>query len=183
MPDMLDGMDGVIRLTGQLDPRDSWKATRCSLAQAAEVIHTRSALLVMREAFYGATRFEEFVERTGLSEPVASARLRELVDAGMLRREPYRDPGARTRYGYALTPMGTDFLPALVALMQWGDRWLQPDGGPITLRHDECGAAVTAELRCAEGHAVDKLSAARRQARTALTSGAGRSAFRSVPRE
>jgi DNA-binding HxlR family transcriptional regulator len=151
----------VIRMTGKLEPRDSWKATRCSLARAADVIHTRSALLVLREAFYGATRFEEFVELTGLSEPVAAARLRELVDAGLLRREPYRDPGARTRHGYALTPMGADFLPALVALMQWGDRWLQSDGGPIALGHDGCGAAVTAELRCAKGHAVDELAAVR----------------------
>jgi DNA-binding HxlR family transcriptional regulator len=156
-------VNDVIRLTGKLEPRDSWKATHCSLAQAADVIHTRSALLVLREAFYGATRFEEFVERTGLSEPVAAARLRELVDAGMLRREPYRDPGARTRDGYALTPMGADFLPALVAFMQWGDRWLQPDGGPIALSHDGCGAAVTAELRCRKGHVVDALSAARRK--------------------
>jgi DNA-binding HxlR family transcriptional regulator len=155
-------MSAVIRLTGDLEPRDSWRATRCSLAKAAEVVHTRSAMLVMREAFYGATRFEEFTERTGLSEPVAAARLRELVDAGMLRREPYRDPGARTRQGYALTAMGADFLPALVALMQWGDRWLQPDGGPIELQHDGCGEPVSAELRCEHGHAVGGLSAVRR---------------------
>lgn len=155
-------VSSVIRLTGDLDPRGSWPAKQCSLAKTAEVIHTRSALLVMREAFYGATRFEEFVERAGLSEPVTAERLRELVEAGLLRREPYRDPGARTRYGYALTPMGTDFLPALIALMQWGDRWLQPDGGPIELRHDGCGEPVAAELRCASGHAVHDVSAVRR---------------------
>ncbi len=155
-------MSAVIRLTGELEPRDSWQATRCSLAKAAELVHTRSAMLVMREAFYGATRFEEFTDRTGLSEPVAAARLRELVDAGMLRREPYRDPGARTRDGYALTEMGADFRPAAVALMQWGDRWLQPDGGPIELLHDGCGAPVSAELRCAQGHPVGDLSAVRR---------------------
>jgi len=154
-------MSGVIRMTGELEPRGSWQATRCSLGKAAEVVHTRSALLVMREAFYGATRFEEFAERTGLSEPVTAARLRELADAGMLRREPYRDPGVRTRQGYALTPMGADFLPAFVALMQWGDRWLQPDGGPVELRHDGCGAPVVAGLHCAAGHTVGELSAAR----------------------
>ncbi len=155
-------MSGAIRLTGELEPRDSWQATRCSLAKAAEVVHTRSALLVLREAFYGATRFEEFTERTGLSEPVAAARLRELVEAGLLRREPYREPGTRTRHGYALTEMGADFRPALVALMQWGDRWLQSDGGPIELRHDGCGEPVSAQLRCAHGHPVDDLSAVRR---------------------
>jgi DNA-binding HxlR family transcriptional regulator len=159
-------VNGVIRMTGELEPRGSWQANRCSLAKTAEVIHTRSALLVMREAFYGATRFEEFAERAGLSEPVTADRLRELVEAGLLRREPYRDPGARTRYGYALTPMGADFLPVLVALMQWGDRWLQADGGPIELRHDACGEPVGAELRCAAGHRVDEVSAVRRHAGT-----------------
>jgi DNA-binding HxlR family transcriptional regulator len=159
MSDTLASMNGTIRMTGELEPRSSWTATRCSLAKAAEIVHTRAALLVMREAFYGATRFEEFAERTGLSEPVMAARLRELVGAGLLRREPYQDPGARTRQGYALTEMGADFLPALVALMQWGDRWLQPDGAPIELRHDGCGGLVSAELRCANGHAGDELSA------------------------
>jgi DNA-binding HxlR family transcriptional regulator len=163
---MSDRMGSVtstqIRMTGALDPREAWTANRCSLARAAEVVHTRSALLVLREAFYGATRFEEFVQRTGLSEPVTAARLRELVEVGMLRRESYRDPGARTRQGYALTPMGSDFLPSLVALMQWGDRWLQPDGGPIELRHEGCGSPVRVELRCSDGHVVDDLAASLR---------------------
>ncbi len=54
-------------MTGVLEPRSSWTATRCSLAKALEIVHTRSAMLVLREAFYGATRFDEFTERTGLS--------------------------------------------------------------------------------------------------------------------
>ncbi len=154
-------MPAEIRLLGELEPRRSWRASRCSIAKAAEVVHTRSALLVLREAFYGASRFEEFVERTGLSEPVAATRLRELVDAGLLERRPYREPGRRTRDGYVLTSMGADFRTPLFALMQWGDRWLQPDGGPIELRHDGCGAAVSVELRCERGHTVEALAAAR----------------------
>jgi DNA-binding HxlR family transcriptional regulator len=156
----------TIRMTGALEPRSGWTATRCSLAKTLEVVHTRSALLVLREAFYGATRFDEFTGRTGLSEPVTSARLRELVAAGLLRREPYRDPGARTRQAYRLTEMGAELLPALVALMQWGDRWLQPGGqAPIELHHehDGCGGRVHAELRCEHGHGVgaDELAAVR----------------------
>jgi DNA-binding HxlR family transcriptional regulator len=158
------GMENTIRMTGVLEPRSSWTATRCSLAKTLDVVHTRSAMLVLREAFYGASRFDEFAERTGLSEPITSARLRELVQAGLLRREPYQEPGARTRQLYRLTEMGADFLPALVALMQWGDRWLQPDGrAPIELHHEECGGRVGAELRCEHDHAVgaDELAAAR----------------------
>ena len=59
-------------------------------------------------------------------------------------------PGQRTRSEYRLTEKGADFFPVLVALMEWGDRWLRPAG--VELRHHRCGAAVHTELRCAEGH-------------------------------
>ena len=122
------------------------------MARALDVVSSRSALLILREAFYGATRFDEFAERVGISEPVAAARLRELVDDGLLAREPYREPGQRTRMGYRLTDKGVELLPVLVALMQWGDRWLAPDGPPVVLQHSGCGQPVRAELRCAAGH-------------------------------
>ncbi len=108
----------------------------------------------MREAFYGTTRFDDFAERVGLSDPVTAARLRELVDEGLLEREDYREPGQRTRQRYRLTQKGADLFPALVALMQWGDRW-ENDGGGVELRHRDCGAKVGVELRCAAGHEVE----------------------------
>ena len=86
---------------------------------------------------------------------MAAARLRELVDAGLLARVPYQDPGQRSRLGYELTEQGADLFPTLVALMQWGDRWLAPNGGPVVLAHHRCGAPVRAELHCANGHAVE----------------------------
>src|ERR1700738_1362849 len=144
-------MATALALTGRLDPRSAWQATDCSIALALDVVSTRSGFLLLREAFYGATRFEEFADRAGISEPVAAARLRELVAHGLLERVPYREPGQRTRDGYRLTEMGQDLLPALVALMQWGDRWLHDKGGPMELRHRGCGARVQAELRCSGG--------------------------------
>lgn len=143
----------TVRMTGALEPRDGWTADRCSIAAALDVVSTRAAFLLLREAFYGATRFDEFVRRTGVSEPVAAARLRELVDEGLLAREDYRDPGQRTRRGYRLTDKGAELLPALVALMAWGDRWANR-GARVELRHHDCGAPVGVELRCREGHAV-----------------------------
>ena len=67
---------------------------------------------------------------------------------------PQRPTGKRTRQRYRLTEKGSDLLPALVALMQWGDRW-ENDGGGVELRHQGCGAKVGVELRCADGHALD----------------------------
>jgi DNA-binding HxlR family transcriptional regulator len=140
----------TVRLTGPLDPREGWAATRCPIARAMEAVGTRSAFLLLREAFYGTTRFDDFAERVGISQPVAAARLKELVDEGLLEREPYQRPGQRTRMQYRLTDKGADLFPALAALMQWGDRWLGPSG--VELRHRDCGAEVQAELRCTEGH-------------------------------
>ena len=144
----------VVRMTGPLDPRGQWTASMCSMARALDVVSSRSAMLILREAFYGTSRFDDFAGRVGISEPVAAARLRELVDEGLLSREPYREPGQRTRMAYRLTDKGADLFPVLVALMQWGDRWLAPSGPPVVLRHRDCGEAVRAEVRCAAGHQV-----------------------------
>src|SRR5450755_5151541 len=145
-------MENTLQLTGALDPRASWTADRCSIARALEIVSTRSAFLILREAFYGTTRFDDFAARARISEPVAAARLRELVQEGLLEREDYREPGQRTRQRYRLTAKGADLFPALAALMQWGDRWLSSSGGPIELRHRGCGEPVEVELRCAAGH-------------------------------
>lgn len=147
-------MNDVVRMAGALDPRSGWSATHCSIAKALDVVSTRTAFLLLREAFYGTTRFDDFAERVGASEPVTSSRLRELVDAGLLAKQPYKEPGQRTRQRYVLTEMGRDLFPALVALMQWGDRWTN-DGGYVHLEHAGCGAAVHAELRCEHGHPVE----------------------------
>jgi DNA-binding HxlR family transcriptional regulator len=147
-------MDHSIRMTGPLDPRDGWTAKGCTIARALEVVPTKTAFLLLREAFYGTTRFDDFAKRVGIGEPATAARLRELVDNGLLEREDYREPGQRTRQRYRLTEKGADLFPALVALMQWGNRWLDDRGGPVELRHRDCGEQIAAELRCAAGHRV-----------------------------
>jgi DNA-binding HxlR family transcriptional regulator len=161
-------MSATVRLTGDLDPRAGWKAERCTIAKAIDVVSTRSAILILREAFYGTTRFDDFAERVGISEPVAAARLRELVDEGLLEREDYREPGQRTRQQYRLTEKGAELFPVLVALMQWGDRWLDDRGGPIELLHRGCGEPVGVEVRCAAGHEVQtgEIDVARRRPRS-----------------
>src|SRR5919206_4622877 len=106
-------MDHALRMTGALEPRGAWTADRCTIAKSLDVLTTRSAFLILREAFYGTARFDDFARRAGISEPVTAARLRELVDEGLLEREDYREPGQRTRKSYKLTEKGADFLPVL----------------------------------------------------------------------
>ena len=158
-------------LTGALSKRDDWSAADCSMAAALDVVGRRASMLLLREAFYGAHRFDEFVRRAQLSEKITAARLRELVDAGLLERRPYHVAGQRSREDYHLTEKGSDLLPALVALMQWGDRWVRPDGGRIALTHAGCGSPVAAELRCGEQHLVnaDDIAASRRRRRSDVT--------------
>ncbi len=120
-----------------------------------EVVGNRSTMLLMREAYYGTTRFDDFARRVGITEAATSARLKDLLRAGLLRREPYREPGQRTRHAYALTEMGRELMPALIALMQWGDRYLaDEDGPPLALEHTACGAPVAVSVRCTQGHEV-----------------------------
>jgi DNA-binding HxlR family transcriptional regulator len=165
--------DDGLRLLGKMGDREAWTAVGgCSIGRALDVVGTRSAMLLMREAFYGTTRFDDFARRVGITEAVASARLKELVAEGLLARSPYREPGQRTRHEYRLTDKGRDLLPAALALMQWGDRYLADvPGGPVQLTHgtpDTCGAEVHVEVRCTEGHEVtlDHLTAGfRRRAR------------------
>jgi DNA-binding HxlR family transcriptional regulator len=155
MPATMRRMNATIQMSTALGPRSGWGvATECPMASMFEILGTKTSYLIMREAFYGATRFEEFVERTGISEPVAAARLRELTAEGLLEKVPYQEPGQRTRSAYQLTEKGSDLQPVLVAMMRWGDRWLFPDGARVELTHADCGAQVRAELRCDAGHAV-----------------------------
>jgi DNA-binding HxlR family transcriptional regulator len=128
----------------------------CSIARSLGALGEKWALLVFRELFCGVRRFDDMQSRLGAPRQVLSARLTMLVDNGFLRREPYQDPGSRTRYEYRLTDKGRDLYPILVALLQWGDRYVAgPGGPPATLHHRGCGAPVRLELRCADGHQLD----------------------------
>ncbi|MCV7431575.1 winged helix-turn-helix transcriptional regulator [Mycolicibacterium bacteremicum] len=141
-------------LVGVLSDRDSWQADDCSVAAALDVVGRRASLLLLREAFYGAHRFEEFSRRAKLSEKITAVRLRELVDEGLLEKRAYHEPGQRRREDYHLTEKGAECLPALLALMRWGDRWVRADGGRVALSHTGCGAPINVEVRCSEGHPV-----------------------------
>jgi len=92
----------------------------------------------LREAYYGTTRFDDFAQRVGITKAAASARLSELVDLGLLTRQPYREPGQRTRDDYVLTEAGIDFMPVVgrVRMGSASPPWPQP-----TAAHpSRCGA-------------------------------------------
>jgi len=106
----------------------------CSIARSLGVLGERWTFLILREAFLGATRFAEFRDGLGIAPDVLSDRLSTLVDYGVMEREPYREPGARSRAAYRLTPAGRELQVVLSALQQWGDEHLPWPGGPSMLR-------------------------------------------------
>lgn len=142
-------------MEGPLADLSRWDTAGCSIARAMDLIGTRSAMLILREAYYGTTRFDGFARRVGITDAAAAGQLRKLTAAGLLEKRPYQEEGKRTRNEYILTQMGRDLLPAVVALWQWGDTYLQP-GPPPLLRVDaETREPVLAELRSADGTKVE----------------------------
>ncbi len=106
----------------------------CSIARSLGVLGERWTFLILREAFFGATRFAEFRDRLGVAPDVLSDRLATLVAYGVMEREPYQEPGARPRSAYRLTPAGRELQVVLSALQQWGDEHLPRPEGPSMLR-------------------------------------------------
>ena len=131
-----------------------YDSANCAIGAAVGIIGERQTFLVLREAFSGVRRFDDMQRRTGMPRQVLSSRLGRLTDEGLLRKVPYQEAGQRSRDEYRLTSKGLDLYPVLVALMQWGDRWLDDGGGPVELRHRDCGEPVAVQLSCAAGHPV-----------------------------
>jgi DNA-binding HxlR family transcriptional regulator len=133
--------------------RRHYTADSCSIGRSLELIGEKWTLLILRESFYGVRRFEDIQSGVGCARNLLSARLAKLVEEGILRREPYREPGRRQRYEYRLTDKGRELFPIVIALMDWGDRWAAAPGGPpVEVRHRDCDASVHATLTCDKGH-------------------------------
>lgn len=138
-----------------MENRESWSTENCSIARTLDIIGTRAATLILREAFFGTRRFDDFARRVGISEPVTAARLKELTAAGVLERVPYQEPGQRTRFEYRLTAKGLALQPAITALREWGDEWTADAAGPpVRVVHRGCGAGVRTRVICDAGHDV-----------------------------
>jgi len=132
-----------------------WSSEGCTIERAAEVVGDRWSLVILREVMSGIRRFDQMTVRTAIPRQVLTDRHDRLVTQGILRREPYREPGQRQRLEYRLTDKGIDLYPVLVALQQWGDRYLGDEAGPATeFEHRGCGGRVDMVLRCGAGHDV-----------------------------
>ena len=126
--------------------RTSFKDMNCSVAQCLEVVGEWWTMLLVRDAFLGVTRFDDFQARLGISRNVLNERLSHLVEEGVLKRVRYQDHPPRD--DYRLTGKGRDLWPVLTAMRQWGDRWAAPGGPPLEVVHKACGNVVEAVATC-----------------------------------
>ena len=118
----------------------------CSVARALEVVGERWTILILRDAFLGVRRFDDFHRSLGVARNVLQTRLRRLVDEGLLERRRYQE--RPLRHEYFLTPHGEDLWPVLLALMEWGDRHLTEGATAPRALHRGCGGALTQRCTC-----------------------------------
>ncbi|MDW5329926.1 helix-turn-helix domain-containing protein [Plantactinospora sp. KLBMP9567] len=145
----------VLERLGAFSERDEWAAKGwCRIERSLDLIGTRSAMLVVRELFYGGTKFDELARRTGLSEAVVAGRLKQLYANGIVDRRPYQETGKRTRDEYVLTERGRELFPIVVALIQWGELLGDDHRTGVELVHRDCEAPLSANVMCAKGHEV-----------------------------
>ena len=130
-------------------PRD-----RCGMALACDLLGERWTMLLVREAFYGVSRFDDLRTDLGIPRGILSTRLAKLVADGILEKHPYREGSSRTRYEYRLSDRGRELGLALLALMQWGDRHLQDTPSPLSIRDRRSGKPLVVALVTPDGRAV-----------------------------
>ncbi|MGI9644351.1 MAG: winged helix-turn-helix transcriptional regulator [Ilumatobacteraceae bacterium] len=118
----------------------------CSIQRSLEVLGDRWTILILRDAFRGVRRYDEFRRDLDIARPVLADRLKRLVDHGVLTKQLYCEHPPR--YEYRLTARGMALSPTLVALMRWGDDWLAEDGPPTVLVHDACGEPLDQQFVC-----------------------------------
>ncbi len=129
-----------------MTPTD-FSAMDCSVARTLDVVGDKWSLLILRDAFYGVRRFDDFQEDLGIARNVLTDRLQKLVATGVFERRPYEE--RPPRYEYRLTEKGRALLPVLLAMIAWGDRWANDsDVPPVTLTHAACGHVTHAVVCC-----------------------------------
>ena len=127
---------------------NTYERQKCSIARSLELIGERWTILVIRDAFLGVRRFDDFQRSLGIARNVLQGRLERLVEGGVLERVRYQE--RPERFEYRLTEKGIDLWPVVVSLLAWGDRHEAPDGPPVVLEHKGCGGRVNDRRICDE---------------------------------
>lgn len=132
---------------------------QCPMAMAAEVLGDKWTLLILREAFYGVRRYDDMRLDTGAPRSMLTDRLNKLVDRGVMERQPYQEKGMRARNAYTLTEMGQNLAHFLMAMTQWGEKYVLGADAPVELIEGKSGRALKVAFVDGDGRVVDKTKA------------------------
>jgi len=128
----------------------------CAIARSSGIVGERWVWVIMRQAFNGARRFEDFQRGTAMARNVLTDKLAMLVEQGILERRPYGGGPERERSEYRLTQKGRELFGVYVALMEWGNRWTGLPAPPVELLHKPCGERMHAHVVCSQcGEEID----------------------------
>ena len=126
---------------------NDYSSQQCSIAGALAIVGERWSLLIIRDIFLGVRRFDDIQRNLQIARNVLQTRLRRLTDEGVIEKRLYQERPAR--YEYRLTEKGLDLWPTVVALMNWGDRYAPPAGGPaVLIEHRGCGGLLDEHRLC-----------------------------------
>src|SRR3954470_3360264 len=131
--------------------RKSFGAMPCPIARSLERVGEWWSILILRDAFAGMTRFEEFRESLGIAPNMLTRRLNALVEGGLLERQRYSERPPRDEY--RLTERGRDFRPVLIAMLAFGNRHFAPEGASVEIVDAKTGKPADPVL-------VDRLTCA-----------------------
>ncbi|KXZ69534.1 winged helix-turn-helix transcriptional regulator [Acinetobacter venetianus] len=121
----------------------------CSVARTLSVLGDRWTMLILRNAFMGVRRFDDFQRSLGLTRHVLSERLKRLVEHEILVKVPYVQ--RQERFEYQLTEKGLDLYPIILAMVQWADKWMDLGmGKPLEFTHKSCGQKINPKVVCSE---------------------------------
>jgi DNA-binding HxlR family transcriptional regulator len=122
----------------------AWRPT--SVQRMGAILQEAGSSLILREAFFGVRRFDEFQRNLAISRSVLARRLKSLVDHGILERRLYQE--RPDRFEYRLTESGHELYPVFLAMKEWGDRWLGDEGQTVILHHELCNQISHPRMTC-----------------------------------
>jgi DNA-binding HxlR family transcriptional regulator len=118
-------------------PRKCFPDTQCPIARSLERVGEWWSILILRDAFRGLTRFDQFEDSLGIAPNMLARRLKGLVESGLLQKRRYQD--RPPRFEYVLTDLGRDFRPVLWTLLSWGNRHFAPEGASVQIVDSDTG--------------------------------------------
>ena len=133
-------------MSNQISLSHKFSSEACGIVKIAEILNDRWTILLLREAFYGVTKFNDFMKNTGISKQILSNRLKHLVELNILKLSLYKEMGTRERQEYLLTSKGRSLNVVLLAMLESGGHFLSEEEPVVKIFQKDQDAALRLKL-------------------------------------